>query len=527
MDWAGRPIQQASGQRPALPSQLHRSGLFVLVQNGFLLREVPIVLPARTDGHSKLTFAEAARRGRCLLQLAGERFRHAEQFRLPFADATFEGVYNLGVMEHFTTDEIARILSEFRRVLRPGGKAVLFWPRTSAPSVWGAARRALVPRPGGGPRRAAAPAGDLAIAWPGGGRGTPATGRLQAGELPLRPGRPVHPSRAGGRTLGSIPALNLAARGRRHARLPCPRPVGTLRAMKTSHRIAVLLCACLLATASTHAAAMKALIVDGQNNHDWKGTTPHLKKDLEATGLFEVDVATSPAGKDDMASFKPEFKKYKLVVSNYNGADWPKETQTAFEEFVRDGGGFVSVHAANNSFPNWPAYNQMIGLGGWGGRSEKSGPYVYWEEKAAKVIKDIAPGRGGSHGPQHEFFVETREPSHPIVAGLPVKWLHAKDELYDRLRGPAENLTVLATAFAPKEKSGTDRHEPMLMTTTFGKGRVFHTALGHAGGGKREAQQCVGFIVTFQRGAEWAVTGKVTQKVPADFPGTDKVSLRE
>ncbi len=297
--------------------------------------------------------------------------------------------------------------------------------------------------------------------------------------------------------------------------------------MKTSHRIAVLLCACLLATATSHAAAMKALIVDGQNNHDWKGTTPHLKKYLEATGLFEVDVATSPAGKDDMASFKPEFKKYKLVVSNYNGADWSKETQVAFEEFVRNGGAFVSVHAANNSFPNWPAYNQMIGLGGWGGRSEKSGPYVYWEEKAAKVIKDIAPGRGGGHGPQHEFFVETREPSHPIVAGLPVKWLHAKDELYDRLRGPAENLTVLATAFAPKEKSGTDRHEPMLMTTTFGKGRVFHTALGHAGGGKREAQQCVGFIVTFQRGAEWAVTGKVTQKVPTDFPGTDKVSLRE
>ena len=143
--------------------------------------------------------------------------------------------------------------------------------------------------------------------------------------------------------------------------------------MNTSLRIAVLLCACLLATATSHAAAMKALIVDGQNNHDWKGTTPHLKKYLEATGLFEVDVATTPE-KGDMSAFKPEFKKYKLVVSNYNGADWSKETQVAFEEFVRNGGAFVSVHAANNSFPNWPAYNQMIGLGGWGGRSEKSGP---------------------------------------------------------------------------------------------------------------------------------------------------------
>ena len=295
--------------------------------------------------------------------------------------------------------------------------------------------------------------------------------------------------------------------------------------MKTLLRVSVLLCATWLAASSQ--AALKALIVDGQNNHDWKGTTPHLKKYLEETGLFEVDVATTPADKGEFASFKPDFKKYKLVVSNYNGADWPKETQAAFEEFVRSGGGFVSVHAANNSFPNWPAYNQMIGLGGWGGRNEKSGPYVYWEEKAAKVVKDIAPGSGGHHGPQHAFAIDAREPQHPVLAGLPAKWMHAQDELYDKLRGPAENLTVLATAFADPMKGGTGRHEPMLMTTTFGQGRVFHTAMGHAGGGKRIAQQCVGFIVTFQRGAEWAVTGKVTQKVPADFPGADKVSLRE
>jgi type 1 glutamine amidotransferase len=296
--------------------------------------------------------------------------------------------------------------------------------------------------------------------------------------------------------------------------------------MNSLRRRCLLASLSLLTALSTSAATMKALIVDGQNNHNWKDTTPLLKKYLEETDLFTVDVATTPA-KGDPAVFNPEFKKYKLVVSNYNGQDWPKETQAAFEDFVRNGGGFVSVHAANNSFPNWPAYNQMIGLGGWGGRSEKSGPYVYWEEKAAKVVKDVAPGRGGSHGPQHAFVVEARDAKHPIMAGLPAKWMHAKDELYDRLRGPAENLTVLATAYADKQKNGTDRHEPMLMTINFGKGRIFHTALGHAGAGKPEAQLCVGFIVTYQRGAEWAATGAVTQKVPADFPTADQVKLRE
>src|SRR6266850_1532320 len=123
------------------------------------------------------------------------------------------------------------------------------------------------------------------------------------------------------------------------------------------------------------AAPMKALIIDGQNNHDYKATTPHLKKIIEETGLFTVDVATSPQGKD-LSSFHPNFSEYKVIISNYNGEPWSQETKEAFARYVREGGGFVSVHAADNSFPEWKAYNEMIGLGGWGGRNEKSGPYL-------------------------------------------------------------------------------------------------------------------------------------------------------
>jgi type 1 glutamine amidotransferase len=282
----------------------------------------------------------------------------------------------------------------------------------------------------------------------------------------------------------------------------------------------LVLCLFLAFAISARAAEppYKALIIDGQNNHNWKATTPILKKVLEDTGLFKVDVATAPP--KDTAAFHPKFSDYQVVVSNYNGQPWPKETESAFAEYVEKGGGFVAVHAADNSFPNWPEYNAIIGVGGWGGRNEKSGPYVRFRD--GQVVRDETKGGGGSHGARHPFLVEVRTKDHPITAGLPEKWMHAIDELYDRLRGPAKNLTVLATAYADPMKGGSGENEPMLMAIEYGKGRSFHTTLGH----DLEAMKCIGFQVTFARGAEWAASGKVTQKVPADFPAAEKVSTR-
>jgi|TARA_B100002052_G_C15877751_1_gene597755 type 1 glutamine amidotransferase len=260
----------------------------------------------------------------------------------------------------------------------------------------------------------------------------------------------------------------------------------------------------------------KALIVDGQNNHNWKATTPVLQEYLEQTGLFTVAVATT--GKN-VVGFNPKFADFDVVVMNYNGADWPRETQSSFVDYVRNGGGLVIYHAANNSFPKWKEYNTIIGLGGWGGRNEKDGPYIRYRD--GKVVRDMTAGRGGSHGRQHEYVVETIDTNHPITRGLPLKWRHVSDELYDRLRGPAENLSVLATAYSDKSTGGTGENEPVLFTIKYGKGRVFHTVMGD------NVQQinCVGFAVTLQRGAEWAATGKVTQVVPKKMP-TAEQSLR-
>lgn len=266
---------------------------------------------------------------------------------------------------------------------------------------------------------------------------------------------------------------------------------------------------------------LKALIVDGQNNHQWQSTTPLLKKALEASGRFTVEVATSPPAKADMSKFRPQFAGYDVVVSNYNGDPWSPETRQDFVEYVRGGGGFVVVHAANNAFGDWKEYNEIIGLGGWGGRNEKSGPYVFFRDD--QRVEDASPGGGGSHGAQHEFEIVVRNADHPVTKGMPRAWLHAKDELYDRLRGPASNMNILATAYSDKGQGGAGRHEPMIFTIDYGKGRVFHTPMGHAD----YSMKCVGFITTLQRGAEWAATGNVTVPIPADFPTGDKVSARE
>ena len=290
---------------------------------------------------------------------------------------------------------------------------------------------------------------------------------------------------------------------------------------------ALAVCLCMLYMPGTHGQPLnekiKLLIIDGQNNHNnWPQTTQMMKGYLEETGLFTVDIATTAPEGGDMGTFKPDFSHYKVVLLNYNGDAWPQTTNAAFESFVKNGGGVVSVHAADNAFPEWPEFNKMIGLGGWGNRSEKDGPYIYYDE-AGKLVKDDSPGVGGSHGKFHAFKIITRNKQHPITKGLPEVWMHNKDELYDRLRGPAENMEVLATAYSAKDQNGTGRNEPMMMVIKYGRGKIFHTTLGHA----NESQQCIGFITYLQRGAEWVATGRVTQKVPVGFPGPDKVSVRD
>jgi type 1 glutamine amidotransferase len=288
--------------------------------------------------------------------------------------------------------------------------------------------------------------------------------------------------------------------------------------------ILAVACGALLAAAlPSHAAPIRVMLLDGDSAgaHPWQPLTAALKEALDEAGIFETDIVTAPkADGGDFSTFKPDFSKYQVIVLNYDAQDWPDSLKTPFEAFVKNGGGLVTVHAAETAFPNWKAFNEMIGVSGFRGRNENAGPL--WFMKDGKLTSDSTPGNAGAHGARVPYTIVVQDPNHPITKGLPKTWMHQGDELYNKLRGPGQNMKVLATAWSDPANRGTGHDEPQLIVVNYGRGRVFNTLAGH----DAFAMSSVDWVVTFQRGTEWAATGKVTQKVPADFPTAHSVSYR-
>ncbi len=299
--------------------------------------------------------------------------------------------------------------------------------------------------------------------------------------------------------------------------------------MKRLCLTAVVTCLLLGVLSPAHAQPqpIKVMIIGGQNNHDWKQSTPFMKQLLDKGGHFETVINNAPE-KDAPASeweqWQPQFKDYACVILDYNGQMWPDQVKKDFLDYIHGGGGAIAIHAANNSFGGWKEFERMIGLL-W--RSPNSGSSLYVDEDG-KVVR-VAPGtgRGMGHGSTYDWVMTTRDTTNPITQGMPVNWMHKKDELYHGQRGPAEDIHILLTAYSDPApgRGGTGKHEPMVWWVPSGKGKVVTNLLGHVG--NLETMQCVGFKILLYRSVEWLANGTCTTPIPENFPTAEKTVIEE
>jgi len=209
---------------------------------------------------------------------------------------------------------------------------------------------------------------------------------------------------------------------------------------------------------------IRVLLVAGNDAHkwhNWEKTTPAIKAALERDPRVRVDVVTDveELGKRDLG-------QYAVLVQNY--VNWHDPTplgdksKAAFLAFLDKGGGLVVVHFANGAFhhslpkgkeSDWPDYRKVVRR--------------VWNHEA----REGKPASG--HDAFGRFTVRVTEADHPITRGL--RAFEVNDELYFHQDGTEEIVPLIAA-----ESKVTKKLEPLAWTSTYGKGRVFQTLLGHS-----------------------------------------------
>jgi hypothetical protein len=288
----------------------------------------------------------------------------------------------------------------------------------------------------------------------------------------------------------------------------------------------ILFALAMLPSLAVAAAPIRVLITDGYSNHDWRLTTALIRGIIEPTKLFAVTVSTAPPKKDSPGwdTWRPKFADYDVVIQTCNdingGPAWPREVQAAFEEFVAKGGGVYVWHSGNNAFADWPAYNDMIGLG-W--RNKNFGRAIAIGDGEQLVRIPVGEGRDTGHGARLDTVVK-RLGDHPIHAGLPRAWLTPDIEVYYHARGPAKNLEVLSYGFDPR----TAMNWPLEWVVRYGEGRVYTSTFGHvwAGDTQPARMRCAGVQTVVVRALQWLARREITTPVPADFPTATAASVR-
>ena len=228
---------------------------------------------------------------------------------------------------------------------------------------------------------------------------------------------------------------------------------------------------------------IRVLILSGSNNHEWQRTTPVLENMFLSSEYFESETSLQP---DTLSG--ADLQKYDVVLSNWNSwpendLRWSEKLENSLLNFIKSGGGFVTFHASTSAFYKWPKFKE-ISVGAW---VEKT-----------------------NHGKPGATKVEISNSNHPITKGL--QGFQIFDELWNNAE-KNESFKVLGTATNIELPEAEQQKQGAIFVKEYGKGRIFHTMLGH----KARTLRNIGFQTLLLRGTEWAAKGKVKQEIPQDL----------
>jgi type 1 glutamine amidotransferase len=229
---------------------------------------------------------------------------------------------------------------------------------------------------------------------------------------------------------------------------------------------------------SENSKLIRVLVLSGRNNHEWQQTTQVLVNILSESQKFSIKITELP---DTLTN--ADFSQTDVVVSNWNSwpendLRWPVESELALLQFIENGGGFVTFHASSSAFYNWPEF-QKISTAAW--------------------IMDST-----YHNKPSETRITITSKTHPVIKGIndfdifDELWIQAAENTEFEVLGTASKKGISETEIKP---------QPAIMVAGYGKGRIFHTILGH----DINAIQNPGFSSLIINATEWTATGKVTQ----------------
>ena len=244
------------------------------------------------------------------------------------------------------------------------------------------------------------------------------------------------------------------------------------------------------ATDDGNAAPARVLIVTGEDyaGHRWRETTPALQQAVEQDARMKVDVL------DDLTQLaETDLAPYASVVLHFKNYDPKVPGRAGFDNlkrFVERGGGLVLVHFACGAFEEFKDEFEPLAGRVWFGARPPAGRH--------------------QHDPYGEFKVTITGVDHPITRGM--ESFTTVDELYTCLEGETP-ITVLA-----ESTSKVDGKEyPMAFVLRFGKGKVFHYALGH----NVPALKNDGAATLLRRGTAWTAGLESMPHSIEKSPGND------